>query len=512
MANYWQGLNNLPNQHYYQGNDHGNYQFISLKELINQFIITYVGEGKIISKVKRTDVMFHAQRALAELSFDTFKSCKAQEIIVPNSLQMILPHDYIDYTKVSWVDDAGIKHVLYPTNLTSNPFSINQNADGNYLYEISNPLVRNKQFSVSGGTVQPPWITNGPQQNKVEITAGNAGNIDLITVASDLGDGNNRLRFRFYSNEGYGEFTSHIYTVWQKIDVSNQNYVNLSGEGKTNGAGGKELGSTVWLGLTADEPSSGTIFQDSSTITSTNKDPNWLQTISGDDAYLEWTKDVDTTENIKELKEEDVIDVSAYDEVYVVITSWAEYSDFIANGATSAIFSYMDNVNVTGVMLDGGIQTNNTLTSTAWENYKSQTPSENTSNDYEDETYWPYHGERYGLEPSHAQVNGSFYVDCRRGKINFSSNLSGKTVILDYISDHLGTDAEMQVHKFAEEAMYKWIAHAILSTRMNTPEQLVQRFKKERFAETRKAKLRLSNINLEEITQILRGKSKQIKH
>ena len=70
----------------------------------------------------------------------------------------------------------------------------------------------------------------------------------------------------------------------------------------------------------------------------------------------------------------------------------------------------------------------------------------------------------------------------------------------------------MQVHKFAEEAMYKWIAHAIMSTRANVQEHVVQRFKKERFAAVRQAKLRLSNIKLEEITQILRGKSKQIKH
>ena len=84
-------------------------------------------------------------------------------------------------------------------------------------------------------------------------------------------------------------------------------------------------------------------------------------------------------------------------------------------------------------------------------------------------------------------------------------------MILKYISDSLGTDAEMQVHKFAEEAMYKYIAHAILSTKINIPEYLVARFKKERFAEVRKAKLRLSNIKLEEITQILRGKFKQIK-
>jgi hypothetical protein len=43
-------------------------------------------------------------------------------------------------------------------------------------------------------------------------------------------------------------------------------------------------------------------------------------------------------------------------------------------------------------------------------------------------------------------------------------------------------------------------------------QQLAPRFKKEKFAAVRQAKLRLSNIKLEEITQILRGKSKQIKH
>jgi hypothetical protein len=121
-------------------------------------------------------------------------------------------------------------------------------------------------------------------------------------------------------------------------------------------------------------------------------------------------------------------------------------------------------------------------------------------------------GGRYGLDPQHAQANGSFYIDNILGKIHFSSNISGKTVILDYISDSLGTNAEMQVHKFAEEAMYKSIAYAILSTRINTQEYIVKRYKKEKFAETRKAKLRLSNIKLEELTQILRGKSKQIKH
>jgi len=37
--------------------------------------------------------------------------------------------------------------------------------------------------------------------------------------------------------------------------------------------------------------------------------------------------------------------------------------------------------------------------------------------------------------------------------------------------------------------MYKWIAYGILSTRANTPEYIINRYKKEKFAETRKAKL-----------------------
>jgi len=176
--------------------------------------------------------------------------------------------------------------------------------------------------------------------------------------------------------------------------------------------------------------------------------------------------------------------------------------------------NYIDNISVVNSYASTKIQPaiGNATESSTWNSYKAGTPSEN-QDDYQDDTYWPMDGSRYGLDPQHAQANGSFYIDCRLGKIHFSSNISGKTVILDYISDSLGTDAEMQVHKFAEEAMYKYIAYAILSTSSQPiHQQLAPRFKKERFAETRKAKLRLSNIKLEELTQILRGKSKQIKH
>ena len=43
-------------------------------------------------------------------------------------------------------------------------------------------------------------------------------------------------------------------------------------------------------------------------------------------------------------------------------------------------------------------------------------------------------------------------------------------------------------------------------------EELVGRYKKDRRAALRNAKIRLSNIKLDEIVQVMRGKSKWIKH
>ena len=73
------GLLKGTDQSYYQGNNYGDYQFTSLDAIISQFQIAYVGEDKIIPKIKRTDIAFHAMRALQELSFDTFKSVKSHK-------------------------------------------------------------------------------------------------------------------------------------------------------------------------------------------------------------------------------------------------------------------------------------------------------------------------------------------------------------------------------------------------------------------------------------------------
>ena len=277
---------------YYTGSNLGNYQFVTLDNIISAFMVAYVGEGKIISKVNKTDVQFHAMRALKELSYDVLRSFKTQEIEVPNTLTMPLPQDYVNYTKITRVDGDGIERVLYPTGKTSNPFAISQDSEGIYQYTGTN--------------------------------------------------------------------------------------------------------------LTEQSPSD------------------------------TWSKFKDPTE---------------------------------------------DDVNV------------------------------DNSTDIEAD----YRGRRYGLDPQHAQANGTFFIDYLRGYIHFGSSVAGETIVLHYVSDGLGTDSEMVVHKFCEEACYKHIAYGIISSKSNIPEYIVQRFKKEKFSETRKAKIRLSNIKIEEFTQVLKGMSKQIK-
>ncbi len=70
----------------------------------------------------------------------------------------------------------------------------------------------------------------------------------------------------------------------------------------------------------------------------------------------------------------------------------------------------------------------------------------------------------------------------------------------------------MKIHKFAEDAIYKYITYGVASSRANFPEYIINRFRKEKRAAIRNAKLRLSSIKISELEQVMRGKSKFIKH
>tara|TARA_Y100000593_G_scaffold76611_1_gene141661 strand:- start:1791 stop:3407 length:1617 start_codon:yes stop_codon:yes gene_type:complete len=535
-------LDNTTQKDYYKGYGvegtevFGGYQFISLQELIAQFEVAYVGKNKIIPKINKTDIQFHAMRALQEFSFDTLKSIKSQQIDLPASLVMPLPHDYVNYTKLSWVDTAGIKHLIYPTKHTNNPFQIRQDDGGGYEFPANVELALDGDYGSSGLLSQTPWNLVSPNSTNPNLTSTTFGNLGPTI------DGGT-LKFAYHTINGLNGYNNGIvYAVWQEIDTSDKSYLTLSADGVADTVAWDQVLTTqgsvpltkdqigvLRVGLSTSPPDEShwnnlnNMSSGGEVHTSKNLNPDMfdLTTTEDESSYLEWRGPAaaGSTTATKELNN---IEVGKVDKVYLIIVSYVEHS-LHANAAITSVWSTgtptlqnsIDNVSLKSSQALSYLtpKVGNETESSTWNNYKSTTPSENNNDDYEDDVYWPIDGERYGLEPSHAQTNGSFFIDNRLGRIHFSSNISGKTVILDYISDSLGTEEEMQVHKFAEEAMYKWIAYAILSTSsLPIHQQLAPRFKKEKFAETRKAKLRLSNVKLEELTQILRGKSKWIKH
>ena len=532
------GLLNQTQNQYYQNDKYGNYQFITLKEITQAFMITYVGDNKIIPKMKAYEVNFHAQRALRDLSFDTFSSFKSQQIDVPPSLQMILPHDYVNYTKISSVDSSGIKHPLYPTKHTNNPFQIKQNDDGTYFFGDESNTVLNPSFE-SG--LEGSWLTSKAGKSKAwdsfRSTQSSPTKYYVNNILDEISIINNALTFKILWENSVTQVSSRAYACWQRIDVEFASDIELSavatsGAQQTDDSGNLlcDFG-VVRVGITSTDPSLGWPDGNGNLLPATYTAPTGAATTPNKNAgnydlgYVEWADGTTSEKGIES------IDVSAHTEVWVYVQSYSPWQSAAVTTLTQGTFNggtvlplpstsvnntHQENaVDFISVIVPGQnkfLQHNSEdKNSSTWNNYKSITPSENNNDDYEDDTYWTHHGERYGLEPSHAQVNGSFYIDRIKGKIHFSSNMSSKTVILDYISDSMGDDHEMIVHKFAEDAMYKSILHSIISA-SSYGQSLIPRLTREKFAAVRKAKLRLSNIKLEELTQILRGKSKWIKH
>ena len=282
--------------------NYGSYAYTSLSDIINNFIIAYTGVDKLISSVKRTDVIFHAKRAMQEFSYDTLRSIKSQELTIPPSLNIIIPQDYVNYVQMSRIDSLGVKHVIYPTTLTGSPYRV--------------PVQ-----DTEGQPIQDTFDNNIEGTSIIEERWKDAG----FTIGSEIRDSD--------------------------LNFNNSSY--------------------------------------------------------------------------------------------------------------------------------------------------------NTSN---------LLGQRYGMNTTSANINGSFIMNDREGKISFSSNLVGSLILFEYISDGLAYDLDTKIPKMAEEAVYAYILHAVISTKSNQPEYVVQRLKQEKFAKLRNAKIRLSNIKLSEFAQVLRGQYKWIKH
>lgn len=114
-------------------------------------------------------------------------------------------------------------------------------------------------------------------------------------------------------------------------------------------------------------------------------------------------------------------------------------------------------------------------------------------------------------------TNGNFRVNRENGVIEFGSVVEGKNIVIEYISDGLFTgcegrpEADIRIHKFAENALMDFIYWKLIERSANTPANEKMRARKEFFNSRRIAKRRINTVRREELLQIFKGSTQWIK-
>ena len=122
----------------------GSYQYVSLFDIVNNFMLMYAGNHSLINNEERFKVLFHAKRAIQELNYDAFKEIKVLELNVNETLRYILPDDYVNWVRISMYKDG----VLYP--LTENIQTMTSSA---YLQDQTGRIL----FDVNGNVLKPQF-------------------------------------------------------------------------------------------------------------------------------------------------------------------------------------------------------------------------------------------------------------------------------------------------------------------------------------------------------------------
>jgi hypothetical protein len=117
------------------------------------------------------------------------------------------------------------------------------------------------------------------------------------------------------------------------------------------------------------------------------------------------------------------------------------------------------------------------------------------------------------LDTSKLSKFGEFTIDEKRGKILFSSDLSEKEVVIEYISDGLKAEFnedEIEVHKYLRLTIEEYVYYSCIERKRNVPANEKKRSLDRYLSKLHKAKLAMSDINLLQISRILRSRSMTI--
>jgi len=120
----------------------GSYQFISLNDIVKNFMLMYTGNDTLLNNISRSRVIFFAKQAIKMLNYDALKQIKVLQLDANDRLNFILPSDYVNFVRISVYENG----MLYPMSENVSVMASNE-----YLQDNSGAIL----FDESGNILKP---------------------------------------------------------------------------------------------------------------------------------------------------------------------------------------------------------------------------------------------------------------------------------------------------------------------------------------------------------------------
>lgn len=147
------GLQNFSNlDNYYEDDSQwGNHQYVTIKDIVNDFMMAQDDDSYVSGDII-TRVAYHAKRAVQELYYDVVNEVISIELELTPTLIIALPHDYVSYVRISWVDENGKLHPLAVDNSTNLAQAYLQDNNYDFLYDADGDILQGSHIQDLGQT------------------------------------------------------------------------------------------------------------------------------------------------------------------------------------------------------------------------------------------------------------------------------------------------------------------------------------------------------------------------
>ena len=145
------GLPTFTNLDVYYGDSsqYGDYQYTALPEIVNDFIMS-TQDGDWHANAKDSSIIYQAKRGIQKLYFDVAQEIIAIELELNPSYTIPLPHDYINYVRISWVDQYGKLHPMAVDKSSNLSQAYLQDENYNLLFDGSGDILTGSHIQDTG--------------------------------------------------------------------------------------------------------------------------------------------------------------------------------------------------------------------------------------------------------------------------------------------------------------------------------------------------------------------------